>query len=127
MATTGKSKAGDAEMAGLVRRWAECVQSGAAEPEQGSAGVDGWLATGLPCSFVYDGRRSADLLPGWRRDVETRDGGEGRTVLAVRYADPATGLVVTWEATTYADQTAVTWLVTYRNEGTADTPILERV
>jgi hypothetical protein len=46
-------------------------------------------ADGLPAfSFVYGGRDSADLLPGWERD-EAADGAR------VSYGDPKTGLRVT--------------------------------
>jgi alpha-galactosidase len=109
-----------------VNRWLDRVVAGS-PATLGSAGPDGWLATGLPLSFVYGGRPSGELLGAWERTTATRAAPDGATVRTVTLADPASGLVLTWEATAYADHPAVTWLVTFRNTGAAPTPLLEQV
>jgi alpha-galactosidase len=111
----------------LVADWVARVQGGVAEPPVGSAGAQGWLSAALPFSFTYGGRPSAELLGGWAREAETRTGPDGRDVRTLRLRDPATGLTVTWEATACADPPAVEWLVRLRNEGDADTPVIERL
>ncbi|MBI3971009.1 MAG: alpha-galactosidase [Chloroflexi bacterium] len=107
--------------------WAERVLDGSAPSASGSPGVEGWLATTLPVSFVYGGTPSAELLSAWARQTETCTELDGRTRRTLRLQDPATGLVVTWEATTYAGHPAVTWLVTFANQGSVDTPLIETV
>jgi alpha-galactosidase len=121
-------------LAALLDRWVERVQAGGAEaevgPALGSPGAEGWLSAALPLSFVYGGTPSAALLGpsgGWTRSTRTRAEPDGRTVRAVTLRDPATGLEVTWEATTYAGHPAVTWLGTFANRGEASTPLLEAV
>ncbi len=81
-------------------------------------------ATGLPFSFVYDGRASAELLPTWeRRDTrETLDADRTRHTLSWR--DPDTGLVVRCVATAYTDYPVCEWTVYLRNDGAADTPLV---
>jgi alpha-galactosidase len=112
---------------GFVGGWVERVQAGGEGPGVGSPGADGWLSAALPMSFVYGGTPSAELLAGWRRAAATRAEPDGRTVRTVTLADLATGLEVTWEATTYAGHPAVTWLGTFANRGSAPTPVLEAV
>lgn len=70
-------------------------------------------------SFVYGGRPSAELLPGWRRETSA-DG-------AVSYDDPQTGLRVTVRVRRFADFPAHDWVLEFENRGLADTPALEDV
>lgn len=81
---------------------------------------------GLPFSFVYGGRPSAELLPGWQRQlgVTPLPGGERRVLTLT---DPATRLEVRAECTIYHDTPGVDWVLHFANRGTADTPVLERV
>jgi alpha-galactosidase len=116
-----------APLAQLLADWVERVQAGPNEEAGEEADGAGWLAHALPFSFVYGGRSSAELIGSWRRSTASGPAPGAPRVRSVVLQDPATGLVATWEATTYAEPAAVTWLVTFRNEGQADTPILERV
>ncbi|HEV8638300.1 MAG TPA: glycoside hydrolase family 36 protein [Chloroflexota bacterium] len=109
-----------------LARWVRRVWAGETEPPVGAPGTDGWLSAALPFSFQYGGRPSAELLPTWSRQTAVRDE-EGRTVLTVRLTDPTTGLVVTWEAALDKELLAVEWLLTFRNDGAADTPPVEDV
>jgi alpha-galactosidase len=110
----------------VLADWVHRVWVGDDSSLLGSPGLPGWLATGLPFSFQYGGRPSEELLPSWPRQTGIREVGD-RTIFTVTAADAATGLTVTWEATVYADLPAVEWLVTFRNDGAAASPILENV
>ncbi len=85
------------------------------------------LPAGPPFSFVYGGRPSAELLPGWQRVVgEPREEG-GWTARTVSWQDPATGLKVTAEARLYREYPAAEWTVYLENTGAKDTPIIEQL
>jgi alpha-galactosidase len=80
-----------------------------------------------PFSFIYDGKISKDLLPGWtfKASAGKMDGNLIRRTQA--YADPATGLEVRLEAIQYKDFPTVEWTVFLKNTGTGVTPILENL
>lgn len=78
-------------------------------------------------SFVYDGRDSAELLPKLKSKFASRRLDENRTRIAWTWTDPATGLRVRSEGVKYDDFQAVEWTLYFRNEGSKDTPILERI
>jgi alpha-galactosidase len=108
-----------------------------------------------PFSFVYGGRHSDELLPGWKRLVKglsvdadrsqsvtgglsqfsrsrAPTGGWSATVplgnrTITTWADPQTGLVVEWHVTQYRDFPAADWVLYFRNDGQKDTPILADV
>ena len=88
-----------------------------------------WFAAGAeaPYSFVFGGRSSAELLKGWtvRRAENRLD--SNRTQRTLTYTDSRTGLEVHCEAVEYSDYPAVEWVVWFKNTGTADTPLLEKV
>jgi len=77
-----------------------------------------------PFSFVYGGRRSEELLPGWRFVESSEKLDAQRTRRTQTYTDPATGLEVRCVIVEYNDYPAVEWTIYLRNAGTADTPIL---
>jgi alpha-galactosidase len=81
----------------------------------------------LPFSFVYGGRESDELLPGWSGKVAwTRlDAQRRRGVLT--FTEPGPGLEVRCEAVVYADFPTVEWTLHFRNLGAEDTPIIEQV
>ncbi len=88
-----------------------------------------WFGAGAeaPYFFVYGGRSSAELLKGWTvRRVEARLDGN-RTQRTLTYTDSQTGLEVRCEAVEYGEYPAVEWVVWFKNTGTADTPLLEKV
>lgn len=116
-----------ATLGALLANWARRVQEGDVEPAVGAPGPQGWLSAALPLSFLYGGRPSAELIGAWQRQAETHTAADGCTVRVLTLTDPATGLVVTWEGTTYADHPAVAWIATFRNGGAVDTPMLETV
>jgi len=71
-------------------------------------------------SFVYGGRDSAEMLPGWEQD-RAADGAR------VSYCDPKTGLQVTVLLRRFQDSPALDWVLEFENTGASDTPILESV
>ena len=85
------------------------------------------LGPGIPFSFVYGGKPSAELLPAWRQTHAKQSAEDGRERHVATYTDPATGLEVTSEVTLFAGYPAVEWVLQFRNAGQADTPILENI
>ena len=80
-----------------------------------------------PFSFTYGGRSSRELLKQWNLKRETRRVDGKRSLCALTYSDPATGLQVRFEATTFSDSPAVEWVIYFKNRSRSDTPILEGV
>ena len=85
------------------------------------------LAPGIPFSFVYGGKPSAELLPAWRQTHSKQPPEDGRDRHVATYTDTATGLEVTSEVTLFAGYPAVDWVLQFRNAGQADTPLLENI
>ncbi|MCL5099244.1 MAG: alpha-galactosidase [Candidatus Omnitrophica bacterium] len=84
-------------------------------------------STNLPFSFVYGGRPSLELLPGWKlQRSETELDGQ-RTRLTLVFSDDQTGLEVRCEAIKYRDFPAAEWTLYFKNCGIADTAILEKI
>jgi alpha-galactosidase len=78
-------------------------------------------------SFTYDRVPSSELLKKWRYRV-----GPSRQIGTTSrssqfYRDPATGLEVTAEVTTYKDFPAIEWVLSFRNSGDKATPLLEDI
>ena len=82
---------------------------------------------GLPFSFTYDDRPSAELLPTWKLEHARAQPQPGRAHRTVICTAPATGLRVRCEITEYDDFPAVEWVLHFENRGTQDTPLLEKV
>lgn len=81
----------------------------------------------MPFSFVYGGRKSADILPGWRASSESRKLDANRRRLTIIRTDPASGLQMRCVAIQYSDYPAVEWTVYLKNTGNKDTPIVENL
>ena len=78
-------------------------------------------------SFVYDGKPSADLLGGWKREHATRKLDDQRTEHTLTWTDPKTGLRVRCVMIEYQDFATVEWTMHFKNTGAAGTPILEKI
>lgn len=79
-----------------------------------------------PFAFVYDGQPSSGFIGRW--DVTADEKAEGpKLVRTFVYADPATGLRVTAVYTIYRDFPAVEWVVRFKNAGSSDTPVIEKL
>lgn len=101
----------------------------AAKPTPGEmAMVSDWLENTFPgnppFSFIYNDVYSNELLPNWQL-TQTEDLLDAnRTKKTFIYLDPATHLQVRCVATVYSDYPAVEWVLYFRNDGNADTPII---
>ena len=84
-------------------------------------------AAALPFSFRYGGRASSDLLATWKTERTRRALTDGRNELTTTWTDPETQLSLRAVAVTYADSPFVEWTLYFKNNGTADTPILEDI
>jgi alpha-galactosidase len=80
-----------------------------------------------PFSFSYDGRPFVELLKGWQVKQDARKLDTQRTEHTLTYADATTGLQVRCVAVEYADFPTVEWTLYFKNAGSADTPILEKI
>jgi alpha-galactosidase len=103
---------------------------------------DGWLGGtslagstlgGAPFSFVYDGKpftAGADQhvpLQNWQTKHDTQKLDAQRTQHTLVYTDPATGLQVRCVTVEYHDFPTVEWTLYFKNTGSADTPIIEKI
>ncbi len=80
-----------------------------------------------PFSFVYGGTPAAMLLKQWQVKRESCPLDAQRTRHMLTYSDPKTGLSVRWTAIEYHDFPTVEWTLAFKNEGTADTPLLSEI
>jgi alpha-galactosidase len=80
-----------------------------------------------PFSFVYDGKASDGLLTEWSKKVESGKVDANRSQRTMTWTDPKTGLEVRCVAVEYADYPAVEWTVWFKNTGTINTPMLEKI
>jgi alpha-galactosidase len=88
-----------------------------------------WLSDVIdvpPLSFVFAGKKSSELLPGWRRESSDGPAVTGR-LRHVTWTDPATGLQVAAHVRTFPDFPAIDWVIEFKNTGSQDTPILEQI
>ncbi|MCI0493351.1 MAG: alpha-galactosidase [Planctomycetes bacterium] len=81
----------------------------------------------LPFSFVYGGKPSAESIPQWKFERQTRELDNGRKQTELAWTDDTTGLQVRCVAIKYRDFPTVEWTLTFKNTGAADTPILENI
>ena len=90
-------------------------------------GISKEMMAQTPFSFIYNGKLSSELLPTWKRTVADLKIDDKRTLRTITYKDPTTGLVCEAQAVMFEEFPAIDWVLWFRNEGTADTPILEQV
>jgi alpha-galactosidase len=107
----------------LVDRWSHLAfaESAAEVPW-----LDGWLSTGLPFDFVYDGRRFAELRREWPCELGTPAATEGNLTRDLTWASPD-GLRVHCQVRRFTAFPAVDWLLSFENAGAADSRIIEAV
>ncbi len=94
---------------------------------QATAPVVEEIADGKAFSFVYDGKRSQDLLPHWKKSQASKSLADGRELRTLTYRDPATGTEVSNEVTLFPGVQAVECILRVRNTGTRDTSIIENI
>lgn len=81
---------------------------------------------GLPFSFVYGGKHSAEFLAGWLGAVE-EERGAAAVRRSVTFTDPQTRLEVRAVCTVYLDTPGVDWTVFFTNRGDQTSPPLEQI
>ena len=81
----------------------------------------------LPFSFFYGGQSSAELLKSWRFKREDIPLDKNRIQHVLTYTDPETLLTVRCIAVEYLDFPTIEWTVYFKNTGTNETPLLEKV
>ena len=95
--------------------------------------VDSFLAAHFapgavpPFSFKYGGQSSSQFLKDWQFNQEIKRRDDTRTEHLFTYTDPHTSLEVRCKCEVFLDFPAVEWVVTFKNGGTGDTPIIEDV
>jgi len=80
-----------------------------------------------PFSFIYGGKPSSEFLKDWEFSQETKQQVETKTEKLLTYKDPKTGLVVNCTCEIFTDFPAVEWVVTFKNGGKDETPIISDV
>jgi len=80
-----------------------------------------------PWSFIYGSRKSAELLPQWKHARQSQTPRAGQAKRTETWSDPNTGLEVRLEMVWFQDLPAVEWLLSFKNTGKEDTPILQQV
>ncbi len=108
--------------------WA--VEPGAEEMAGSKAWFEEYLgaeATGVPFSFVYEGKASSEILAGWKREFGGQELAGGRRASTVSWTEPKSGLVVRCEAIWYPDFPTVEWVLYFKNGGGSDTALLEKI
>ena len=86
-----------------------------------------WQPDRVPFSFSYNGDTSTHFLSKWQSSSSPESVTESGTH-TYSYKDPQTHLLVIAEVRRFREYpNAVDWVLRFRNEGTADTPILENI
>ncbi len=85
------------------------------------------FADGIPFSFAYGGKPSAELLPKWKKTVSDAKNARGEPIRVITWLDPATGLEIACETLRFPDSPAVDWVLRFGNTGKAKTPIIENI
>jgi alpha-galactosidase len=85
------------------------------------------VVTGVPFSFVYDGKASRGLLASWKRTYRRQPGPDGTELRVTTYTDPVTGLEASSEIKLFDDSNSVEFLLRLRNAGSKDTPVIETI
>ena len=80
-----------------------------------------------PFSFLYEGKPSKDLLKNWqvKRDSQKLD--SQRTEHTLVYTDSKSGLQIRCVLIEYHDFPTVEWTLYFKNTGSADTAIIEKI
>ncbi len=81
----------------------------------------------LPFSFICNGQHSSEWLAGCEFSRSAKQLDNSRHEITLVYSDKLTGLTLRCVAVEYLDFPTVEWTLHFRNEGTADTPILENI
>ncbi len=82
--------------------------------------------TQAPFSFVYGGKDSTTLLPGWQRSVDTQDT-PNATRYRIAWTESPAGLTVEADVKVYKRYPVVDWVLSLENKGGQDSSVIEKV
>jgi alpha-galactosidase len=124
---TSSGAAGQPREAEMATGWNRALigQSGAEDALTPSRLLPTEVA--LPFSFTYGTQKSGQVLPTWRRTDNSRKLDDTCAERVVVWSDAKTGLEVRLETISYRDFPAVEWVLYFKNNGSADTPVLEDI
>jgi alpha-galactosidase len=77
-----------------------------------------------PFSFKYGGKPSTEFIKTWKVEHRSRRLNDAASERTVTYEDAATGIVLTCRAIQYHAFPTVEWVLSLKNTGAADTPII---
>jgi len=111
------------------------VQAVTPQPEElrlrdewlGGTSIEGSNLANAPFSFVYDGKPFVASRKNWQTKHDTQKLDAQRTEHTLIYTDPATGLQVRCVAVEYGDFPTLEWTLYFKNTGSADAPIIEKI
>jgi alpha-galactosidase len=89
--------------------------------------TDAPKANALPASFIYGGKNSAVLLPGWTKELKPPVQGADRTIYECTWREPAGGLVATWRVEEFRAWPAIEFRWSFANEGKTPAKLLTQV
>jgi alpha-galactosidase len=101
---------------------------GQLEPDRSVIGSPApWGGTKFPFSFMMDGRRSDELLPGWESQTGPAVTADGVESGWETWTDPVSGLRVRIETRRFAGFPALEWMLFFENTGAQDSPLIENI
>lgn len=103
-----------------------CKKKEPQHPKQGYV-CELTLNATYPFSFVYDGKRSGEIINTWKKETTLEDLDADRKLKTVSFTDPETGLQVRFERIVFQDYKAVDWVIWFENTSDKPTPIIENV
>ncbi|MBI4662190.1 MAG: alpha-galactosidase [Verrucomicrobia bacterium] len=107
-----------------AHRWVaarfEALRAQSAEP-------DLFFTSQPPFSFTYSSQSSTELLEKWDAKRSSHKLDDHRTEHTLVCTDPQSGLALRCVAVEYHDFPTVEWTLYFKNNGTNDTPILEKI
>lgn len=89
------------------------------------AGDGEWVS--FPLTFDYGGTPSVSLFPEWDIRIDSSQNDLNAAYGTITATDPDTGLECRCEFKAYKAYPAIEWLVYFKNNGSADTPILSNI
>ena len=107
-----------------------CIVSTASGQRGGqgqSSQIIATLDSGVPFSFVCDGKPSKEFIASWQKSETVRPLSGGRTLRTITYRDPATHLEVSREITVFPGGHAIEWMLRLHNGATHDSGMLEKI
>ena len=82
----------------------------------------------LPFSFIYDGKSSDKLLPGWKYSITAvAPERAGESIMSHTWTDPKSGLQVECKVKSFTDFNAMEWVLYLRNTSSSNTGVISKL